>query len=87
MIVLIIWNIATFLTYGADKHRAKNGLWRIPEKVLLAEAFFMGAPGAILGMQIFRHKTRKPKFQILIPLFLLLNAAVIFAIYKDSFTR
>lgn len=82
MIILILWNVFTFLTYGVDKYRAKKNLWRIPEKTLLAEAFFMGAFGALLGMQIFRHKTQKPKFQVLIPLFLLLNAAVLFALYQ-----
>ena len=46
MFIIVLWNIFTFLTYGIDKHCAKKTLWRIPEKILLAEALFLGAFGA-----------------------------------------
>ena len=87
MFIIVLWNIFTFLTYGIDKHCAKKTLWRIPEKILLAEALFLGAFGALLGMQIFRHKTQKPKFQVLIPCFALVNAVALFALYPNVFTR
>ena len=76
---LIIWNVIVFLTYGIDKLKAiKNG-WRISEKALLMMAFFMGGVGAYLGMQTFRHKTKKLKFNILVPLAVIFNIAIIYA--------
>ena len=76
---LIIWNVIVFLTYGIDKLKAiKNG-WRISEKALLMLAFFMGGVGAYLGMQTFRHKTKKLKFNILVPLAVIFNIAIIYA--------
>ena len=34
------------------------GKWRIPEKALLLLSFLGGAIGGILGMLLFRHKTK-----------------------------
>ena len=65
-------SLAAFCLYGIDKHRAVHGRWRIPEKVLILAAFLGGAAGALFGMLVFHHKTRKPKFRILVPLALLL---------------
>jgi uncharacterized membrane protein YsdA (DUF1294 family) len=48
----------TFILYGADKSKARRGAWRIPEKVLLGFSFFGGAVGGLLGMNLFRHKTK-----------------------------
>ena len=76
---LIIWNVIVFLTYGIDKLKAiKNG-WRISEKALIGMAFLMGGVGAYLGMQTFRHKTKKLKFNILVPLAVIFNMAIIYA--------
>ena len=57
-ILLAAISAVAFILYGADKGRAKRGAWRIPEKVLLGFSFFGGAPGGVLGMLAFRHKTR-----------------------------
>jgi uncharacterized membrane protein YsdA (DUF1294 family) len=65
-------NLASFLVYGLDKLKAKTHSWRIPEKNLLIIAFFAPA-GAWIGMQLFRHKTRKSKFRYLVPLFLVFH--------------
>jgi len=65
------------LVYGVDKLRAKKGGWRIPEKTLLALALLGGGVGAFLGMRLFHHKTRHPKFVRLVPLFAALNIAAI----------
>lgn len=55
---LAVMNVAAFVMMGADKRRARKGRWRISEKALFAAALAGGSAGAILGMQIFRHKTR-----------------------------
>ncbi|MGN0256124.1 MAG: DUF1294 domain-containing protein [Chordicoccus sp.] len=60
------------MLYGVDKYKAIRHKWRITEATLIAAAFFGGAPGALLGMLFFHHKTRKWKFRILVPLALTL---------------
>jgi len=62
-----IINVLTFLVYGTDKRRAKKGMSRISERLLLILAILGGAGGAWLGMYVFRHKTRHAKFVIGIP--------------------
>ena len=76
---LIVMSCVTFALYGVDKRRAKRGKWRISEKTLLLSALLMGGPGAMLGMRMFRHKTRHLRFRILVPLFTLINIALICA--------
>ena len=67
---LILINLAAFALMGADKRRAKRGQWRVPEHTLLTAAVMGGSPGAILGMEVFRHKTRHAKFAVGLPLIL-----------------
>jgi uncharacterized membrane protein YsdA (DUF1294 family) len=62
-IALAVYNLIVFGAYGWDKLRAKKGWRRTPEKTLLWLAACLGGPGALAGMLIFHHKTRKPKFQ------------------------
>ncbi len=50
------------MLFGFDKLRAEAGTWRIAESTLLSWAFVGGSPGAYLGRQVFRHKTRKLSF-------------------------
>ena len=69
-------NVVAFATYGVDKRRAERGEWRVPEHTLLALAFLGGGLGAFLGMQVFHHKTRKPRFRILVPIALVLSLLV-----------
>jgi uncharacterized membrane protein YsdA (DUF1294 family) len=63
---LIGWSIATFLLYGIDKTQAKLGGWRVPEIVLHGLALIGGFIGGWLGMFIFRHKTQKPVFKVVL---------------------
>ena len=81
LIALLIWNAVVFALYGIDKLKAKKGARRISEKALLLCAFFFGGVGALLGMQVFRHKTKHKKFKILVPLFAALNIALLLLYY------
>ena len=76
----VLINIAAFLMYFADKRKAVNHKWRIPEATLILFGFMGGSFGAFAAMQIFRHKTKHAKFVILIPLFMLLHLAVIITV-------
>ena len=82
-IYLLIINAAAFLLMLTDKHRARKKAWRIPEATLLTAAVIGGSIGALLGMHIFRHKTRHPKFTIGLPL--ILSAQILFFVFL--FTR
>ena len=57
-IALAVISLITYIVYGVDKWKARNGAWRIPEKTLLLFSFFGGAVGGYLAMQTLRHKTR-----------------------------
>ena len=63
-IVYLMLNVIAFSLFGLDKQRARRGLWRIRESVLLAVTWLMGGLGAWLGMRVFRHKTQKRVFAI-----------------------
>ena len=76
LLLLIAVNLVSFALYGLDKVKAKRGLWRIRESTLLLVAALGGYFGALLGMELFRHKTKHWTFKILIPLFLLLHIAL-----------
>lgn len=74
LIVLAVLNIISMAAYGIDKAKAVRGSYRIPEATLLFAAV-LGPVGALAGMYLFHHKTRKPKFYITVPLILLIEAA------------
>ena len=71
---LVIINAIGFASMLVDKQKARCGAWRIPEKTLMSIAAFGGSLGSFLGMQLFRHKTRHPKFYIGIPVLLAVQA-------------
>ena len=76
LLYLAAVNLITFLAYGLDKMKAKRDAWRIKESTLLLLAAIGGSLGALLGMQVFHHKTRHRKFTIGVPLILLAQIAL-----------
>jgi uncharacterized membrane protein YsdA (DUF1294 family) len=56
-----------------DKKKAKKHQWRIPEARLFTVAIAFGSLGILLGMYLFRHKTKHWKFVIFIPALLIAN--------------
>ena len=77
---LIVLNIVTFLVYGIDKWKAKQGSWRISEATLLILAVIGGSIGALIGMKVWHHKTMHKKFKYGLPLILLAQIALIYLI-------
>ena len=57
-LVCLGMSLALFLMMGADKRLAKIGARRAPERRLFLLALLLGAPGGLLGMYAFRHKTK-----------------------------
>lgn len=72
----VLINIAAYLLYAEDKRRAVKKAWRISERTLLLISVFGGALGAYLGMTLLRHKTKHRKFQIIVPVTLVLHLAL-----------
>ena len=70
-------NIIGFLIMGIDKLKARKRGFRIPEATLFLVALMGGSIGSLLGMSVFRHKTRHLKFTIGMPLILLFQIALI----------
>lgn len=77
IIYLLVINILGFLAMGLDKLKAKKGRWRIPENTLFAFTILGGGIGTIAGMYVFRHKTKKLKFTIGMPVILILEILLI----------
>ncbi|CAL1168385.1 unnamed protein product [Cladocopium goreaui] len=52
-------NVATVALFWYDKHQAKHGGWRVPEKTLQGTAALGGWPAGYVAMQMFHHKTKR----------------------------
>ncbi len=73
VIYLLIINVLGFLAMGFDKWKAKRGSWRTPENTLFGFTILGGGIGTIAGIYAFRHKTKKKKFTVGMPLILALE--------------
>lgn len=58
LIFLFVMSMIAMVLYQIDKVKAQKHQWRIKEATLLSFGFFGGAIGALLGMKLFRHKTK-----------------------------
>jgi uncharacterized membrane protein YsdA (DUF1294 family) len=60
---LIGVNVVTLCLYGYDKCVAKVGWLRVSEVVLLTTTFAGGTPAALIGQDLFNHKTSKSSYR------------------------
>lgn len=72
-IYYILVNLLTFILFFIDKEKSKRNMWRTKESILLSFIIIGGFVGGILGMYVFRHKTKKLYFKIVALLFLLVH--------------
>ncbi|HFI0288355.1 TPA: DUF1294 domain-containing protein [Streptococcus suis] len=79
---LMIWNLVVFLVYGLDKGKARKGSYRISEKTLLMMTYVGGGLGAWAGGTHFRHKTQKKYFQLAWAIGVLIDALLIYWMWK-----
>lgn len=62
---LVLTNAVAFLAQGWDKRLARTkAKSRTSERTLLLLGLPLAAPGMLLGMRSFRHKTSKRGFQL-----------------------
>ncbi len=79
IIALLILNIFGFVLVSLDKYKAKNRLWRIPERSFFILSILGGGIGIYIGLFLFNHKTRHWYFMVIIPLIIL--AQIVFIYY------
>ena len=76
IIYFIAVNFIGFVLMGIDKRKAIRNAFRIPEATLFSVALVGGSVGSILGMLLFRHKTKHWSFKIGLPAILLVHLAL-----------
>ncbi|MDD2994099.1 MAG: hypothetical protein PWQ08_1234 [Clostridiales bacterium] len=79
---LVAINLVAFVGCGLDKRAAIQKKWRIPERVLLGLAIAGGGAGMLLGMFVFHHKTKTPKFIITVPVVLVAEIVFLVLAYR-----
>ena len=79
---LVIINVMALLLYYVDKKRAIKRKYRIPEKYLFLVAIVGGSVGSILGIYLFRHKTKRYNFTLGIPLLLVIQIVLYYSFIR-----
>jgi uncharacterized membrane protein YsdA (DUF1294 family) len=64
--VFLALNVGAVFFMGLDKALARSGSVRTPEVVVFVIALLGGSPGVLLGIHVFKHKTRKASFQFVL---------------------
>jgi uncharacterized membrane protein YsdA (DUF1294 family) len=85
MAAMLVWigiNVIAFLAFGWDKRQAERDGSRIAERTLIGLALFGGALGALIGQQVFRHKTRKQPFRTLLWLAAAINLLAAVVVFR-----
>ncbi|EAQ5986552.1 DUF1294 domain-containing protein [Salmonella enterica] len=78
----LLANVLTLAIYCIDKTAARKTWRRVPESTLLVFGVVGGWPGAIVGQQLFRHKTQKQPFKTYFIVSVIVSILVTVAIYR-----
>lgn len=79
---LLLINVLTLAMYGVDKIAARRAMRRVPEATLLVFGLIGGWPGAIIGQQLFRHKTQKQPFKTYFIVSVIVSISAMVAVYQ-----
>lgn len=74
LIYVIIMNIFGFFCIFLDKRYARLKQYRISENFLFGLSLLGGSIGIYLGMICIRHKTKKLKFSLGLPLIIIIQS-------------
>ena len=80
IIYLLIINAVGLVLMLTDKQKAIKKQWRIPESTFMSVSLFGGSLGCLIGMHVFRHKTRHIKFYLGLPIILAVQIVLLFLI-------
>ncbi len=76
-------NLIALIMFGIDKSKAKRGGRRISEAGLFMISLVGGAFGGLLGIVLFRHKTRKLGFKAIMFIIVLINIYLYYWLYTN----
>lgn len=79
-VYLVFINIVAVAVTVSDKKKALVHSWRVKESTLLTISALGGSLGMYITMKTIRHKTKKKKFMVGIPLIFILQALIIGAV-------
>jgi len=82
IILVVILNIFGFILVSLDKYKAKNKLWRIPERSFFLLSILGGGIGVYIGLFFFNYKTRHWYFMTIIPLIILAQIVAIYYLFN-----
>jgi uncharacterized membrane protein YsdA (DUF1294 family) len=77
LVLYLAASAASIVVYAVDKSAARHGRWRASESTLHLLAVIGGWPGALVAQRLFRHKSRKPSFQAVFLLTVVVNCALL----------
>ena len=80
-IVLVVMNLLSYILMGLDKRAAQEGRWRVPEKTLFLVTALFGGLGGVLGMHVFRHKTKHWYFRVFFPMLLIAQIGILVMLF------
>jgi uncharacterized membrane protein YsdA (DUF1294 family) len=83
----LVVNLLNLVLFWWDKRAARLSNWRVPESKLLLLALFGGFVGAFIGQNLFRHKTQKQPFKLLLWLAATVHLAIIYWVTFQLRTR
>lgn len=81
LIYFAILNCLGIMITVADKQKAKNHKWRIPEKNLWLFGILGGATGTYICMKTIRHKTKHKSFMIGMPVLSVIQITLMITVY------
>ncbi|WP_404427053.1 DUF1294 domain-containing protein [Ureibacillus chungkukjangi] len=78
---IVVMSIVLCIFMYIDKSRARNHEWRISEKSLFTLAILGGACGGVIGMYLFRHKTKHNSFSFGFPIIAAIQIFIVVRIF------
>ncbi len=84
--IAVLWVISLVVTVY-DKIAAKKDWQRIRERTLLWLAALGGAGAMLFTMKCIRHKTKKKKFMIPLPVFLVVHLILLALFYRLKYVN
>ncbi|WP_426348227.1 DUF1294 domain-containing protein [Alloiococcus sp. CFN-8] len=84
IIYIAIINLYGILIMYLDKKRSIKGQWRIPESRFFITALLLGSLGILLGMKLFRHKTKHWYFKYGIPAIMVVQITLYFFLKNNN---
>ena len=81
LIYLAAISLVAFIMTVWDKHCAKHGKWRVPEKSLFTASLLGGSVMMLIAMKLVRHKTKHKRFMVGIPVIIVLQIAAAIGVW------